>query len=265
LILSLCIGLQAQSVSQKAREFVDKSKLESSKNLISFLFSNENKYYDKNGDMDFILILKTLQDNGLLNLSFKEPQDLELAFVAKQNPLIFMRVITESLNSMGYNFFMTKKVLRTPEEFAWRITLSTQNAPNPLMLNEALKARGCDIVEIKKDDDVWTYIIDSQNAKIDAIYIEPNKRTELKKPFSPYLITLEGSTKTIAVEARQSDHWHPKVSFYDNNLHLIKIEDIDKRQSVLRLKVPQNSAYVKIDDKYTLDNIKRGVSVTLEQ
>jgi len=265
LLLSLCFALYSQSVSGKASEFIDKKKLESSKNLISFLFSkDEKKYYDKNGKINTVSILKTLRDNALLELSFKEPQDLELVFITKQNPLIFMRVISESLNSMGYNLFMTKKVSKTPEEFIWRISLSTQNIPSPILLSEALKIHGCEVLDITRDGSTWSYDIDSQNAYIDTIKVAQNKKTYLKKPFAAYLVALNGDTKSITLEAHAADHWYPKVSFYGSNMHLISTYELDKRQSVLKLRVPQKAAYVKIDDKYMLDNIKRGLSITIE-
>jgi hypothetical protein len=262
LSLIICASICAQSVSEKANEFISKSKLNASKNLISFLFANTSKYYGENGEIDAILILKTLKDNGILELSFKEPQELELVFITKQNPLVFMRVISESLNSMGYNLFLTKKISKSIDEFVWHISLSTQNVPNPLLLNSNLKARGCEILDIKKDDNTWSYTIDSQKAKIDTIKVELNKKVALRKPFAPYILELNDNTKTIVLEASPSDYWHPRINFYDENLYLIRTVELDKRETAIKLKVPQNSVYVKIDDKFTLENIKRGLTVT---
>lgn len=258
------MGLYAQSVNEKASEFISKSKLNTSKNLISFLFANVSKYYDKNGDINVILILQTLKDNGLLNLSFKEPQDLELVFTTKQNPLVFMVAVSESLNSMGYNIFLTKNISKSFDEFIWRISLSTHNVPNPILLNENLKAHGCEILDITKNDNVWSYIVDSEYAKVDTIAIEPNKKTDLKKPFMPYIIALNDDTKAIILEANPSDYWYPKINFYNENLYPIKTIEINKRETVIKLSIPKNSVYVKVEDKYTLENIKRGLSVTFE-
>jgi hypothetical protein len=264
LALIACVGIYAQSVNEKANEFISTSKINTSKNLISFLFADASKYYDENGDINVISVLKTLKDNGLLELSFKEPQELELVFVTKHNPLIFMKAVSESLNSIGYNLFLTKKVSKSIDEFVWHISLSTHNIPNPLLLDSKLKAHGCKVLDITKDKNVWSYTIDSQNAKIDTIKIESNKKTALKKPFAPYLLELNYDTKIVVVEANPSDYWYPKVSFYDENLHLIHAVELNKRETAIKLKVPQKSVYVKIDDKFTLENIKRGLTVTFE-
>ncbi|MDR0408007.1 MAG: hypothetical protein LBH45_03720 [Campylobacteraceae bacterium] len=264
LTLIICAGIYAQNASEKASEFISNSKLNTSKNLISFLFANTNKYYNVNGEIDVVLILKTLKDNGLLELSSKEPQELELVFVTKQNPLIFMRVISESLNSMGYNLFLTKKISKSIDEFVWRISLSTQNVPSPLLLDSNMKMHGCEILDIKKDGNVWSYVIDSQNAKINAIKVEQNKKTALGKPFAPYILELNDNTKTITLEANPSDYWYPKINFYNENLYLIRTVKSDKRETAMKLRVPQNSVYMKVDDRFILENIKRGLAVTFE-
>ncbi|MDR1554933.1 MAG: hypothetical protein LBS39_02780 [Campylobacteraceae bacterium] len=264
LTLIICVGVYAQGVNEKANEFISKSKLNTSKNLISFLFANTNKYYNENGEINIMLVLKTLKENGLLELFSKEPQELELVFATKQNPLIFIRAISESLNSMGYNLFLTKKVSKSIDEFVWHISLSTHNVPDPLLLNENLKLHGCEILDITKNGNVWSYTIDSQNAKIDTIKIESNKKVALKKPFSPYLLELNDDTKTIILEANPSDHWYPKINFYNESLYLIHVIELDKRETAIKLKVPQSSVYMKVDDKFTLENIKRGLTVTFE-
>ncbi|MDR2789613.1 MAG: hypothetical protein LBB59_01325 [Campylobacteraceae bacterium] len=256
-------ALFANAALEKANSFAN-TKAASSKNLVSFLFQNEDKYIDKNGSIDSILILKTLRDNSLLELYFKEPQELEMTFTTQQNPLIFVRVITESLNSMGYNFFITKRAVKTPEEFTWTISLSTQNVPNPLLLNENFKAHGCAVLDIEKEGNNWIYKIDSRNAKIDTIPLNAKVRTNLKKPLTPYIFSITDSMETMTFWAHASDHWYPKISFYAQNLQLIKTVEQDRIAQSIKIKPPKGSAYMKVEDRYTLENIKRGLSVLVE-
>ncbi|MDR1614131.1 MAG: hypothetical protein LBS26_01025 [Campylobacteraceae bacterium] len=260
-LITICAAvLLANVVTDKAESFVNTA---SSKKLITFLFQNEDKYIDKNGEIDSILVLKTLKDNSLLELYSKEPQEIEMTFITKQNPLLFVRVITESLNSMGYNFFITKKAVKTSEEFSWSISLSTQNIPSPLLLNDNLKAHGCTILDIEKKSNNWIYKIDSRSAKIDTIPISAKVKTNLKKPLVPYIIAAN-NIDTITFWAHVSDHWYPKISFFTQNLQLIKTVEQDKRAQSVKLKLPKGSAYIKVEDKYTLENIKRGLSVLIE-
>jgi hypothetical protein len=255
--------LSGSALTDKVNNFAN-AKTVSSKNLIAFLFQNEDKYIDKNGNIDSILILKTLKDNSLLELYSKEPKEVELTFAAKQNPLLFIRVITESLNSMGYNFFITKKALKTSEKFIWTISLSTQNVPSPLLLNDNLKAHNAAILDIEKRGDNWNYEIDASNAKIDTVPIAVKTRTSLRKPLVPYMIAININVDTITFWAHASDYWSPKISFYTQNLQLIKMIEEDKKTQTIKLKPPKTAAYMKVEDKYTLENIKRGLSVLIE-
>jgi hypothetical protein len=260
----VCVGtLFANVALDKANKFANVN-VASSKNLIAFLFQNEGKYLDKDGNINSILILKTLKDNSLLELYSKEPKEVELTFTAKQNPLLFIRVITESLNSMGYNFFITKKALKTSEKFIWTISLSTQNVPSPLLLNDNLKAHNAAILDIEKRGDNWNYEIDASNAKIDTVPIAAKIRTSLRKPLVPYMIAINTNVDTITFWAHASDYWSPKISFYTQNLQLINTVEEDKRMQTMRLKPPKTAAYMKVEDKYTLENIKRGLSVLIE-
>jgi hypothetical protein len=256
-------SLLGSDIMDKANSFAN-LKSASSKNLVQFLFQNEDKYLDKEGNIDSILVLKTLKDNSLLELYSKEPQEIEMTFITQQNPLLFVRVITESLNSMGYNFFITKKAAKMPEEFLWSISLSTQNIPNPIVLNENLKAHGCKILDIAKEDNNWIYKINSHDAKIDTIPLGAKVKTSLKKPLVPYMLSVGSNMNTITLWAHVSDHWYPKISFYTQNLQLIKTLEQDKITQNIKIKPPKGSAYIKIEDKYTLENIKRGLSVLVE-
>ncbi|MDR1976150.1 MAG: hypothetical protein LBQ18_04095 [Campylobacteraceae bacterium] len=263
-VIAVCLtSLFGNAAQDKANSFAN-VKAAQTKNLITFLFQNEEKYLDKKGNVDSILVLKTLQDNALLELYSKEPQELELTFITKQNPLLFMRVVTEALNSMGYNFFITKKALKTSDEFSWSISISAQNTPSPLLLNDNLKAHGCVILNIAKVNNNWIYTIDSRDAKIDTIFIVEKIRTNLKKPLVPYMIAANENVNTITFWAHASDHWFPKISFYTQNLQLIRTVEQDKRTQNIKIKPPKTAAYIKVEDKYTLENIKRGLSVLIE-
>jgi hypothetical protein len=255
--------LFANAALDKATSFANVN-VASSKNLIAFLFQNEEKYLSKEGGINSILILKTLKDNSLLELYSKEPKDFELTFISKQNPLLLIRVITESLNSMGYNFFITKKAVKTEEEFVWTISLSTQSIPSPLLLNDNLKAHDTVILDIEKEGDNWIYNINTDNAKIDTIPINAKTRASLKKPLTPYMIAINNSMNTVTFWAHVSDYWHPRISFYTQNLQLIKTIEEDKKTQNIKLKPPKTAAYMKVEDKYTLENIKRGLSVLIE-
>jgi len=261
-LLSLFIFANADALDDNIATFMDAKKYESSKNLIRFLFVPRENYY-KNGAIDTLGVIKTLNKNGLLSLYSKEPKDVELVFYIDFNPLISLKVIHESLTSMGYSFFLTKKMAKSSNGLEWHIDISTQHVPNPIVLEENLRQRGCFIEDITKNENRWSYKINTQNTKIDALKLQKNIQHELTKPFSAYWVKLDSVEKVI-IRSHIADYWYPKVTFYDEGLNFLnKIEESDKK-AVLNVSVPKKAHYIKIEDRYTLDNIKRGIKITLE-
>jgi len=261
-LLSLSLFANADILDDKIASFMDKKKYEDSKNLIRFLFVPKENYY-KNSNIDTLSVIKTLNNNGLMNLHSKEPKDIELVFYIDFNPLISLKVINESLTSMGYSFFLTKKMVKSSNGLEWHIDISTQNIPNPVTLEENLRQRGCFIEDVTKDENIWSYKINTQKATIDALRLQKTIQHELKKPFSAYWIKLDDIEK-ITIRSHISDSWYPKITFYDEGLNFLsKIEENDKK-AVLNVSAPKKARYIKVEDKYTLDNIKRGIKITLE-
>ena len=52
--------------------------------------------------------------------------------------------------------------------------------------------------------------------------------------------------------------------FYDEALNIIGIYEENSLNKSLRLEVPNNTKYIKIDDLYTLANMKQGINITKE-
>jgi hypothetical protein len=175
-----------------------------------------------------------------------------------------MRLINESLSSMGYNYFLTKKVLKNSDGFLWEINLSTEHIVDPIYFAKRLTEKGCFIDKIDKTSaNEWFYSINTEFIEIDTIVLEPDTTVQLRKPIKPYWIKIEGM-KSISFRSRIADKWHPSIVFYDKELQVVKDYRNDDVANTLKLNIPQSATYVKINDIYTLDNIKRGISVYLK-
>ncbi len=235
-------------------------------NLIKVLFRDEQKFYKAGTtEVDSLKIIKVLKDNGLFKLFYNSPISLHIKFTTEKNPLIFMKVIRESLGAIGYNYFLTTRATKNSDGFIWIINLKTRHLVDPLPFSKELKKRGCSIVDIKKEDRyLWSYDIDSTNAKLNAKNIENDIPVRLKKPIEPYLIYANNS-KNINIKASLSDHWYPYVVFFDEALHVLSLKKINDRTPALRLDIPVGCKYIRIGDMYTLDNIKHGLSVYLKK
>jgi hypothetical protein len=58
--------------------------------------------------------------------------------------------------------------------------------------------------------------------------------------------------------------WYPNVVFYDNSLKIIGTYQENSLHKSLKLEVPNETKYIKIDDIYNLANIKQGINITKE-
>ena len=253
----------ATPLEDKIESFIGEKEYKVQKNLIRILFKKENFFLKNDSSVDDIKVLEKLKDNGILKLFYEKPQKLNISFYTKENSLIFMRVINESLSSMGYNYFLTKRALKNSDGFLWEIIVSTEHVVDPLIFSSRLEARGCFLESIdRKSENEWAYVVNTDNIKIEANIIEANKTVKLKKPIKPYWIEVDGM-KSISFSSKIADRWHPSLIFYDDKLHIVKDYKKDSATNRLKIKIPMDAKYVKVADLYTLDNIKRGISIYL--
>lgn len=257
--------LNATLLEDKIESFIGEKVFNTQKNLINILFQDKSRFLNKDSSVNDLEVLKGLKESGLLKLFYGTPKDLELSFFNKEDSLIFMRVINESLSLMGYNYFLTKKVLKNEDGFLWTIIISTEHMVDPIIFSKRLENRGCYFEEIKRTSELkWYYKINTDAIKIDALEIEPNTTVKLKKPIKPYWINVE-DMQSISFRSRIADKWHPSIVFFDKKLDVVRDYRDDNVVDSLKLKIPKSAKYIKIEDIYTLDNIKRGISIYLKR
>ena len=85
----------------------------------------------------------------------------------------------------------------------------------------------------------------------------------LRKPLKPYIVKVNNISK-IYLDSNAGNSCYPSVTFYDDNFNIIEIFEENSLQKSLRVTVPNNTKYIKIDDLYTLANLKRGINITKE-
>ncbi len=115
LLFFALVVAQATPLGEKIESFIGEKEYKVQKNLIRILFKNESQFLYGNSKVNDMKVLEQLKKSGLLKLFYKNPQELNLSFFTKENSLIFMRVINETLSSMGYNYFLTKRALKNED------------------------------------------------------------------------------------------------------------------------------------------------------
>lgn len=253
------------NLQEKIISFMGATSYAKQENLVKILFKPEASFYRKSdGNVDSLKVIQVLHDNGLLKLFYNSPIFLHIKFITDKNPLIFTRVIGESLEAMGYNYFLTEEAEKSENQFLWVINLKTNRIINPILFAQELQKRGCTIEDVIKDsDDHWEYKIDSKDAKLNTIKLANDVSTDLSKPIQPYWIE-NNNAKSIKIRTSLADHWYPLVLFLDSGLHLISQTKINERTYAITLKVPKDCKYIRVGDIFTLDNIKHGLTIYLK-
>ena len=267
LFLIIVNTLNADKLFHKIENLIGKEQFQIHNNLINLLFKTKADFYILDEQLDYKEILQTLKENGLLHLKFRKPTELNIEFTTSTDPIKSLKILNETLRSMGYYYYFTKSTEFNKEKgsLKWTIVFKAEYALDPLILVQELKSKSCKILDIEKEsDNYWKYSIDVNNAKIrEAIKIDNNEKVILQKPLRPYFIEVDNATK-LQIIGRNLNHWFPYIAFYDKHLNVLKVIKKDRIYKGYRTKVPRGTKYIKITDLYTLINIKRGLSIIVK-
>lgn len=248
-IVSL-LGVQDYKVNQK---FIQK------------LFENQEEFLNGVGEPDLYKISKILKENGLLKLTFGKPMELEIAFEIKENPATFTSVLYDVLGAMGYYYFLVKQSMLEDEKYHFVLSMNTEYAVDPVLLQERLLAYGYHISKIEKRNiNQWVYEVwqgDFQYPKAILLTInETNNHANLKGEY--WYKIQEG--KNISFASVGGVSWYPKIVFFDKNLKIINIVSLQDTMREINLKIPENTSFIKVSDNYLPITIKNGLNVFLK-
>jgi len=259
LLLSIFLAsfLNAQDLLiEKIRTLINPNTFAKDRAYIDVVFSPREDFYTKDGRIDSIKVIKTLKDNGILNLFFKKPRDIDISFKTKGEPLFFIKIMGDSLQNIGYYRYVTKESNFNSDEFVWKINLTSEYAADPIILSQELKKSNCEIVDVIRDNETdWTYVIDMQNAKLNISELEGGVEFRLKRSLYAYWLDVS-KVQTVQVLSSARNDWYPYIAFYDKSLKLLRVMKIDTKKSNIFLDMKEDTHYIKISDIYSLKNIK---------
>jgi len=247
--------LDEDHLAQKIQNFVGEDTYEKKINFINVIFDPKSSFY-KNERVDVIKVVQTLEENGLLKLFFKKPQEIRLNFKTSGSPLFFVKLMGDSLRNIGYYRYVTTASKLNSSEFTWNIAMTSEYATNPLVLQTELAKSGCYITDITRESPAdWTYVVDMRAGFLNLLELEHSKEVQLKH--SLYAHWLDCSMiQELKIRSSRRNNWYPQISYYDSSLHLLKVTKIDEKRRLVALHIPKRAKYMKISDLYTLKNVK---------
>jgi len=239
----------------KIKSFISEKAYIQNKDYIDIIFSPASNYYVKDR-IDNVKVIKTLKENGLLNLFFDKPQELNLSFITSGSPLFFLKIMGDTLRDIGYYRYVTLSSNLNVSEFIWSISLNSEYATDPIILQQELLKRGCNIVDIeRKSPTKWTYTIDMTNGYLDVKKLNDVQEVELKRSLYAHWLNVR-DINSLKIKSSRRNSWYPYITYYDSSLHLLKVIKRDRRTKVIKLTIPPQATYIKISDLYTLKNVK---------
>ena len=92
---------------------------------------------------------------------------------------------------------------------------------------------------------------------------ESDTEVQLSKPLEPYFLNVSGKS-SIEIKSRSNDSWIALVKILDKNLKLISQVKSDKKEKEIYLNFPDEAFYLIIDDVFSLENIKHGLTIYIK-
>lgn len=261
LTVLLCLGAAAdERLYDKVKSLIGEQAYAENRAFISIIFAPEDAYFT-NERLDVVKVVETLKENGLLNLFFEKPQPLELTFSTNGSPLFFVKLMGETLRSMGYYRYITEESSLDNSAFLWKIRLSTEYATDPSILRDELLKRSCDIIDIKRESaSKWHYNIDMSQAHLDIAPLHSGVEVTFRRSLDAHWLNVS-EVRRVTLTSLRGNNWYPYIAFYDSSLHLLKVYKRDRKTWEVTITPPRDAVYVKVADLYTLRNIKDGFRI----
>ena len=264
-LLIFASGLFANSIDFAIISMLGGKEFKENQKFIQRLFVKKQYFSDENGNPNLYKIAKTLKANGLLKLSFSGVKELEISFQLQGNPASFVNVLYNSLNAMGYYYFMTKQSTLEKGDYQVVLSMNTEYAVDPVLFQENLRKYGYKVTNIEKQDLThWKYTLIEQNFKYPkATLLELNTENSDTNLGGEYWYKINTGTK-LELNSAYNKNWYPKIVFYNGNLEILGIYLHEKLTKNLSVEIPENTVYIKITDMFVPANIKGGLSVVLK-
>ncbi len=265
-LISLAASLLfAGALETQIEQMTGSTSYQRNRNLIRILFQNPTPYLTPYG-VDIHKVAAKLKANNLLKLRLRHTMPLFLTFATSDDrPLLFMKLVRNVLGDLGYSDLFTLHAVHDGEGFRWSVRIESDALLDPELLAQELQRRGAHLTSIRRDDLTrWRYEIDTARARLITQKIRYNAKNSFRKPLSPYWFDVSGA-RAVVINSHRGNSWHPYIVFYDRDLRMLDNLSQEKTGYNIKLNVPDRAAYIKIGDIYTLENLRRGISIYISK
>lgn len=262
-ILLVSIGLWGDGVDESIENFIGKESFYTNQNFINRLFKDKQKFYTPEHDLDYYAILKTLKDNGLLELVFKQPSEVRITFNAKTSPIFLTRLINNTLSSLGYSYFTVSKARYIQKASKMTFLLVTEHIVDPVVMLNELKKRGLIATKIFRANSFdWEYELEVQDlVMMGATRLDKAVRLELKNISGEYWFSTKVAGKLQISKKNNRIDWYPRIVLFDKNLQILEIITQESVAKSAEINITDQTAFVMVTDLNNPTRLKYGINV----
>jgi hypothetical protein len=218
------------------------------------------KIFTKN-NYSIVEIVDKLKNNGLLELFFDKAKLVHTKFVFINNNFVLsQKLLNDTLITLGYYYFYPIEIIRKGDSYSVNLEFKSEHFIDPVFLSKEMIKRGCEVLDISREGEIFNYKFDCSNGKIKDAVLLTDKNRKKVRPKGVYWIDVNGFNK-IVIKTSRIDFWHPSVWFYDENMNLINTFRKNQKIVSLTLNIPPSCKYIKITDIYSGENFKRGIII----
>ncbi len=264
LLVSFVSCIYSATVTSAIKDVLGSREFNSKKKFIEIIFKDKDSYKDEDS-LNYPKILQKLRDEGLLKLS-NVSSPLRVAFTTNsENNQIFIKVVKDTLFSLGFSNINTIKAVKRGKKFIWVVSLGNNYMLDPLLFAKAMKEKNISIKGLKRYSLTnWNYVLDVKDAVIIPKKLEYNDIIKLQKSLRAYWLNIEGAKK-VQIQSSLNNSWHPYVVLYNKDLKIISTVKKNRKTSKLDINIPSDAMYLKIDDLYTIKNIRDGLDILIQK
>lgn len=260
-LLLSTLALKGDLLDDKIINLIGQENYHLHKNLIDEIRNDKNSL-PINKDINFHHLLKTLKEKALLNTSLSEQTEITVIFTVVNSNKKGFKILKDVLSNIGYAYYFTDFIKNVDGNLVWQIHFKSDFALDPYSLSTELSQFQTSIIDINKISTTqWEYTINLQEGILyDVKSVPLDEKLTLPMPLEPYILSLS-NVKELLIVSEKGNNWIPKISFYDKELNALGTIEMDGVYEAIKVSIPKNTQYAKISDRYTLLNLKRGLSI----
>lgn len=255
--------LKGDLVDNKIINLIGQDNYDLHKNFIDEMKNNKDILVN-NKNINYNNLLRSLKERALLNTSFSEQTEITVVFTIVNSNKKGFKIIQDVLSSIGYAYYFTDFIKSIDGNLIWQIHFKSDFALDPYSLNAELLKFQTAIIDINKMAPTkWEYTISLQDGILyDVKNLILDEKLTLPMPLEPYIVSLPKG-RELLIMSDKANNWVPKISFYDTDLNALGTIEMKSVYEVIKVSIPKNAQYAKISDRYTLLNLKRGLSIVI--